>query len=82
MVQGFVQLGLDKFHATLSKFLEGPYQVDALQADVDRWAAQIDEAVKTDPAGSGYDDWRGNVDHLKAMIAKRRTRAEMIRDGQ
>jgi hypothetical protein len=80
-VQGFVQLGLDKFRATLSKFLDGPYQVGALQADVDRWAAQIYEAVKSDPAGSGYDDWKGNVEYLKTMIEKRRMRAEMIRDG-
>jgi len=81
LVKGFVQLGLDKFRSTLGKFLEGPYQVNTLKADVDRWAAQIDDAVKTDPAGSGYDDWRGNVEYLKTMIEKRRARAEMIRDG-
>ena len=80
LIQGFVQLGLDKFGDTLAKFLEGPYQVSALHADVDRWAAQIDESVKTDPAGSGYDDWRGNVDFLKSMIEKRHARAVMLRD--
>jgi len=80
LVQGFVQLGLDKFGDTLAKFLEGPYQVAALQADVDRWAAQIDESVMTDPAGSGYDDWRGNVGYLKEMIDKRYARAVMLRD--
>jgi spore coat protein CotH len=81
LVQGFVQLGLDKFGDTLAKFLEGPYKVSELQADVDRWAAQIDESVKTDPAGSGYEDWRGNVEFLKGMIQKRGDRAVMLRDS-
>lgn len=81
LVQGFVQLGLDKFRATLDALLTGPYRVDALQADVDRWAAQIDEAVKTDPAGSGYEDWRGNVNYLKSMIAQRYDETAAIRDN-
>jgi hypothetical protein len=78
--QGFVQLGLDKFRAVLSELLVGPFDVSALQADVDRWAAQIDESVKTDPAGSGYEDWRGNVGYLKEMIAKRYEESAAIRD--
>lgn len=81
LVQGFVQLGLDKFSDALAKMLEGPYQVSKLHADVDRWAAQIDESVKTDPAGSGYDDWRGNINYLKTMIEKRHDRALMLRDA-
>jgi hypothetical protein len=81
LIQGFVQLGLDRFRDTLSELLAGPYNVAALQADVDRWAAQIDEAVKTDPNSSGYDDWRGNVDYLKTMIDQRHTATEAIRDA-
>lgn len=81
LVKGFVQLGLDKFRTIMGTFLQGPYQVDKLKADVDRWAAQIDESVKSDPAGSGYDDWRGNVEYLKMMIEKRHIRAQMIRDA-
>ena len=81
LVQGFVQLGLDSFRQTLDTLLNGPYQVDALQADVDRWAAQIDEAVKTDPSGSGYEDWRGNVSYLKRMIAQRYAETAAIRDS-
>ena len=42
---------------------------------------KIDEAVKTDPAGSGYEDWRGNVEYLKGMIEKRHARAVMLRDA-
>ena len=80
LVQGFVQLGLDKFGDALGEFLDGPYQVSALHADVDRWAAQIDESVRSDPAGSGYEDWRGNVAFLKDMIEKRHERAQMLRD--
>lgn len=80
LVRGFVQLGLDKFSATLDELLKGPLQVAPLQADVDRWAAQIDESVKTDPAGSGYEDWRGNVDYLKTMIGKRRAAIQALRD--
>lgn len=81
LVQGFIQLGMDRFRAVLDALLIGPYQVDALQADVDRWAAQIDEAVKTDPAGSGYEDWRGNVGYLKRMIAQRYAETAAIRDS-
>ena len=81
LVRGFVQLGLDRFRAALDDLLTGPYQVEALQADVDRWAAQIDEAVKTDPAGSGYEDWRGNVSYLKSMIAQRYAETAAIRDS-
>jgi spore coat protein CotH len=80
LVQGFVQLGLDKYRTTLDELLQGPLKVAPLQADVDRWAAQIDDSVKTDPAGSGYEDWRGNVDYLKTMIAKRRTAMQVLRD--
>ena len=81
LVHGFVQLGLDRFRAALDDLLTGPYQVEALQADVDRWAAQIDEAVKTDPAGFDYEDWRGNVSYLKSMIAQRYTETAAIRDS-
>jgi hypothetical protein len=56
--------------------------VSALHADVDRWASQIDEAVETDPAGSGYNDWRGNVNQLKRMIAERHSVSEAIRDAE
>ena len=81
LVQGFVQLGVDKFRAMIGTFAAGPFNVEALRADVDRWAAQIDESVKTDPAGTGYDDWRGSVEQLKTMIEARHSRAEAIRDG-
>ena len=42
---------------------------------------QIDEAVKTDPSGSGYEDWRGNVSYLKRMIAQRYAETAAIRDS-
>lgn len=80
LVQGFVQLGLDKFRMTLDSLLQGPLQVAPLLADVERWAAQIDDAVKTDPAGSGYEDWRGNVSYLEMMISKRHAAVQALRD--
>lgn len=82
MVQGFNLLGHDKFRATMARLLSGPYQVAAMQADVDRWSMQIDEAVKTDPHSSGYEDWKANVAGLRAAIATFRTRAEAVRDGK
>jgi spore coat protein H len=81
LVRGFAQLGLDRFRDVLDELLKGPYDVDALQSDVDRWAEQIDEAVKSDPVGSGYEDWRGNVNYLKSMIAQRYDETAAIRDS-
>jgi len=82
LVRGFQQLGHDAFRAMLGRLLEGPYQVAPLQADIDRWAKQIDESVKTDPAGSGYEDWKANVANLRKAIATFRERAAAVRDGK
>ena len=82
LVQGFNQLGGDAFRGAMAKLLAGPYQDAALQADIDRWAKQIDEAVKSDPHGSGYEDWKGSVTGLKSAVATFRARAKAVRDGQ
>lgn len=82
LVQGFVQLGLDKYRAAMGRLLEGPFQVASMQADIDRWAKQIDESVKTDAAGPGYPEWLDSVDNLKQTIVKFRERAQGIRDGK
>jgi hypothetical protein len=82
LVQGFNQLGHDAFRAALGRLLEGPFQVARLQADIDRWAQQIDQSVKSDPAGSGYEDWKANVAGLRAAIATFRTRAAALRDSK
>jgi hypothetical protein len=80
LVQGFNQLGHDEFRAVLARLLQGPYQTASLQADIDRWAKQIDASVKTDPAGSGYEDWKANVAGLRAAIGTFRDRARTLRD--
>jgi len=53
-----------------------------MQADIDRWAKQIDASVKSDPAGSGYEDWKANVAGLRAAIGTFRARAAALRDNK
>lgn len=73
--------GRDRFVAALSQLLDGPFDLAQLQSHLDRWAAQIEPAVRQDSTVT-VDDWRAQVAALKADLGLLRARAELWREGK
>ena len=64
----FVQTHWDAFVEAGNEFLDGPFQLDPMIEDLDRWAAQIEPAVIDDPL-IDPGDWREQVARLKQNLA-------------
>jgi spore coat protein H len=78
--RGLVAAGRPGYLAAVNRLLDGPFQVAAMQADLDRWAAQIDAAVRMDPGlMDGYSGWRNELMLFRASLVMHRQRMEAIR---
>jgi hypothetical protein len=74
--------GRDKYVAAINQLLAGPLNVTAMQASLDRWAAQIGPAVMMDVNGPGYPRWMTAVAGFRSDLAHIRQKTEAIRDNK
>ncbi len=63
----YVQHYWDQYVTASNELLAGPFQLDAMYTDIDRWAALIEQAVIEDPY-LDVDDWRDQVGYLKGNL--------------
>jgi spore coat protein H len=61
--------------------LAGPMQTSKLQADIERWTAQISGAVSLDPT-MGHDGWIDSVIRLQRDVSLLRERMEHLGNGR
>ncbi len=79
--KGMQGAGAAAYRKALGQLADGPFDVGKLQADIDRRAALMTEAVKADPTLS-LAGWQGRVQQLRADVALLRQKLELMRDGQ
>jgi hypothetical protein len=79
--RGAVAAGKAAWQAAVGELLGGPFQVAKLHADVDKWAAQIGDAVMMDRT-QGFAGWQGSVRNFKSDLTVIREKMEAIRDGK
>jgi hypothetical protein len=70
--------GTGRYEQAVKDMLAGPLNVAKLQADLDRWAAQIEPAVMADTNGPGLVAWRNAVTGLKNALPLIRKRQEGV----
>jgi spore coat protein H len=81
VMRGLALLDRSRYLAAVQELLDGPFQIDALNAKLDQWSSQIAEAVATDPNGPGQEGWEGAVARLRADLSWLRQRTQNVRDG-
>ncbi len=69
------------FRRALAELLEGPFRLEKVYADVDRWAAHLAPAVQSDPT-LDFEHWQWAVEALKRDVEVLHLRAALLRDGQ
>ena len=68
----------DRYIAATASLLAGPYQLDVLNGKLDRWSAQIADAVSEDRNGPMVSQWHGAVDELRVDLATLRGQLEAV----
>ena len=77
IIHSLATAGWDAYVAATDTLLAQPeFQVDTLHERIDRLSALIDEAVRDDPNGPSYGEWRTSVYKLKRDIASMRADLE------
>jgi hypothetical protein len=76
LVRALALAGRPRYVAALRRFLDQHFVVARMHKDIDTWAAQISEAVRTDRNGPGFDVWRAAVTSFKNDLVVLRRRAE------
>jgi hypothetical protein len=81
LFQAVAGAGRARYRKAIQAFLAGPFSVEGMHADLDRWADQIDSAVEMDTKGPGYLEWRRHVDLLKQNLVWLRQKMELRAAG-
>jgi len=58
----------NRYAAATASLLDGPFQTDPMFERLDRWSAQIADAVAEDPNIDGYTQWEFAVGDMKAAL--------------
>ena len=80
MCRGLAQAGRPLFVGAVNQLLAGPFSVERMRADIDVWAAQISEAVRTDANGPEFAKWQASIPGLKRDLDHLRARLIALRD--
>ncbi len=68
----------DRYLAATTALLAGPFDLDAMNAKLDKWEEQIAPAVIEDKNGPMPSRWRASVDGLRADLATLRGQLEAV----
>jgi spore coat protein H len=75
------EAGHARYADAMRALLDGPFRLDQVHADLDRWAAQLAPAVETDTAIS-LPFWRQQLARFRDDLEILRLRAELLEAGQ
>ncbi len=78
--RAMILAGRERFVAAVNDLLAGAFNTDLMRADIDRWAAQMSDAVRADPNGLPFAAWQGEVASIRARIAPLREKLIALRD--
>jgi hypothetical protein len=71
----------DRYLEQVNVFLDGPFRKRNVNAKLERWAAQIDEAVREQEGAThngeqlGHPEWQAHLDELREYISELRSEA-------
>lgn len=80
LIHGLALVDRSRYIAAVQQFLDGPFQLDAMNAKIDRWTAQIAEAVAADTHGPSVAAFQNAVSGLRSNLASLRKLLEKTRD--
>jgi hypothetical protein len=69
---------LDRWRAAARTVLDGPFAVEAMVAAIDRYAAVIGDAARSDPTPTKYSTFDAAVSSLRSSIPSMRARLETL----
>jgi spore coat protein H len=80
----FHALASDRRHYedAADRLLNGPFNLDVLNAQIDEYAEMIGDAVEEDPTGYGRGSWEVAVGAMKEHLALHRLKFEALRAGR
>ena len=64
----------ERYKQAAQELLDGPFQLSALNAKINRWEEQIADAVAEDPNGHGTAGWRSGLQDLRDNLGPLRAR--------
>jgi len=67
-----------RYKAAVDDLLAGPFALDKMRADLERWKSQIAEAVAEDRNGPTMAEWTSAVQELSADLATLRAQMEVV----
>jgi hypothetical protein len=79
-IHGLALVDRSRYIAAVQQFLDGPFQLDAMNAKIDRWTAQIADAVALDTHGPSVSAFKNAVSGLRSNLASLRKLLEKTRD--
>jgi hypothetical protein len=82
VIAGLAQAGLPPFARAIQQLLDGPFDPVRMKTDLERWAAQIQDAVAADRNGPGPQRWRNELARLERFLPILRDRLTLWRDGK
>lgn len=67
-----------RYLAASETLLDGPFSAAAVNAQLDRWEAQIASAVAEDPNGPGTAQWQSEMTEMRRAVGALRTDVETV----
>ena len=81
LIHGFSLLDRSGYLAAVQQLLDGPFQLDAINQKIDRWSAQIADAVAQDTHGPTVSGFKGALSVLKSSAITMRERMQNVLAG-
>jgi hypothetical protein len=81
LIHGFSLLDRSRYLAAVQNLLDGPFQIDVINQKIDRWSAQIADAVAQDTHGPSINTWQSALTALKSNAVVMRERTQGVHDG-
>jgi spore coat protein H len=82
LLQGLARTPSSRYQAQLTRLLDGPLDIDRLEAWLDERVAQLTPFVLEDATGPGLLDFRTHVEALRRDLRLIAMRASAVRDGE
>jgi len=70
-----------EYPAAVKQLIDGPFNLDTIFADIERWSKQIEDGVNNDLYGPGLEAWRDAVDSLKHELTLLHLRLKNTANG-
>jgi len=81
LIHGFSLLDRSRYLAAVQQLLDGPFQLDSINQKIDRWSAQIADAVAQDTHGPSVSAFGNSLSVVKSSAIVMRERMQNILAG-